>query len=115
MDIKDIFKKLKPPEPEGYMELESQKEEPNKGKVLIQIENLSYASDVERIQEKLRKGMVLIINMKELKSKDINELKHVVAKIKKTCFALDGDIVGVSDDWLLVTSKVAKIHREDAE
>ena len=114
MDIKDILKMLKPAEPAGYMELESNQEAPSE-KITVQIENLAYLADVERIQEKLRRNVILIVNMKELKDKDMNELKHAVTKIKKTCFALDGDIVAVSNDWLVAPPKGAKKKRGKGE
>lgn len=114
MDIKDIFKMLKPAEPADYMELEGNQEAPSE-KITVQIENLAYLADVERIQEKLRRNVILIVNMKELRDKDVSELKHAVTKIKKTCYALDGDIVAVSNDWLVATPRVAKIHRENGQ
>ena len=105
-----IFKK----EPEEYMELDLQEDKPRE-KLLIQVERLDSFGDSDRIQQKLRDGYVLLIKVKDLKEKDMNELKRAVAKIKKTCLALNGSIAGLGEDWLLATNSSAKIHQEEAE
>jgi len=98
-------------DPEEYMELDLQEDKPRE-KLLIQVERLDSFGDSDRIQQKLRDGYVLLIKVKELKEKDMNELKRAVAKIKKTCLALNGSIAGLGEDWLLATNASAKIHQE---
>ena len=39
------------------------------------------------------------------------ELKRAVDKLKKTCVAMDGDIIGVDEDFLVLTPNYAKIWR----
>ena len=46
-----------------------------------------------------------------LKDKDIIELKRAVNKLKKTCDAIEGDIAGFGDDWIVVTPSFAQVHR----
>jgi len=114
MAITDIFKK----QPQEYVELDFEDDEKPHGKLMIQVEKLSSFSDADRIQEKVRNGRIVLVRIHELKAKDIGELKRAVARVRKTCLALDGDIAGIGEDWLLVTPKTAKIHRggdEDAE
>lgn len=101
-------------EPEEYMELDLQ-EEKAREKLLIQVERLDSFGDSDRIQQKLRDGYILLIKIKELKDKDMNELKRAVAKIRKTCLALNGSIAGLGEDWLLATNSAAKIHQEEVE
>jgi SepF-like predicted cell division protein (DUF552 family) len=112
MPIGNLLKRFRSPEPDDYMEIESDQTGIVNNQVPVRVENLSDASDVERIQERLRSGTVLVVKIRDLKNKDMAELKRSVAKIKRTCAALDGDIVGVGQDWLLVTPKTARIHRE---
>ena len=50
--------------------------------------------------------------IRDLREKDVGELKRAVARIRKTCIAVNGDIAGVSNDWVIVTPEYAKIHRE---
>ncbi len=112
MGIKSIFGKTAPSADEEYIEIEPETDLSN-GKVLIRIEKLEDYADSDRIQKKLREGNVLFIKIKDLKDKDMSELKRAIDRIRKTCLAINGDIAGVSDDWLLVCPASAKIYRED--
>ncbi len=100
---------------EEYIELFPQPEEQEDGKLIIEIEKLTDYIDSDRIQRKLRGGSILFINIRELKEKDINELKRAIARIKKTCIAINGDIVGVGEDWIIATPSTAKISRQKVE
>ena len=51
--------------------------------------------------------------MKVVKEKDMVELKRAVSKIRKTCEAIDGDVAGFGEDWLVATPSFAGIHREE--
>jgi len=37
--------------------------------------------------------------------------KRVVNKLKKTCDAIDGDIAGFGEDWIVVTPAFAQVAR----
>ena len=43
--------------------------------------------------------------------RDIVELKRVVNKLKKTCDAIEGDIAGFGEDWVVVTPGFAHVYR----
>ena len=101
-------------EEDQYVELElpGAEIETGKSKILIQVEKLNDYMDSDRIQKKVREGNILLVRIKELKDKDIGELKRAIARIRKTCIAVNGDIAGVSDEWIIVTPSFAKVHRE---
>ncbi len=101
-------------EPEEYMELDLQEEKPRE-KLLIQVERMDSFGDSDRLQQKLRDGYVLLVKVKDLREKDMNELKRAVAKLRKTCLALNGSIAGLGEDWLLATNNSAKIHQATEE
>src|SRR3989338_8444052 len=50
-----------------------------------------------------------------IKEKDLVELKRAVAKLKKTAEAIEGDIAGFGEDWIVVTPNFAQVHRESSE
>ncbi len=52
------------------------------------------------------------MNVHDLRSKDMTELKRAVNKLKKTCEAIEGDIAGFGDDWLVVTPAFAEVYRQ---
>lgn len=110
MPIKDIFEK----KDEDYVELDEGTEDSSGSKMLIEVEHMGDVNDTDRIQKKVRDGMILLVKIKDLKDKDISELKRAVEKIKRTTVAIDGEVVGLGEDWLIVTPSTAKVHREHA-
>jgi len=79
--------------------------------VTVRIETLKDLMDTDRIQYLLREGNIVFLNMGGLRRRDLSELKRSVEKLKKTCAAMDGDIIGVDEDFLILTPKSARIHR----
>ena len=51
------------------------------------------------------------MKIKVLKEKDMSELKRAIDRLRKTCVAIDGDIAGVDDDFIVLTPPGVKIHR----
>lgn len=121
-----LSKKLRGSEPEDefmgendteYVELDTEKggiESDNK--ILVRPFSIEDFSDVKPILNSLREGhTIALINIKNLKEKDIVELKRAINKIKKTVDAIDGDIAGFGEDYLVATPSFAKIHRMKEE
>jgi SepF-like predicted cell division protein (DUF552 family) len=110
-----ILKKLKSEKTEkpgeDFIEVNPLEEE---RKVNVNIEKLDSYSDTERIQSLVREGSVVFLRIKELREKDINELKKAVDKLRKTCTAINGDIVGVDEDFLIITPSFVRIDRGKA-
>jgi len=79
--------------------------------VTVRIETLKDLMDTDRIQYLLREGNIVFLNMGGLRRRDLSELKRSVEKLKKTVAAMDGDIIGVDEDFLILTPKSARIHR----
>jgi SepF-like predicted cell division protein (DUF552 family) len=48
-----------------------------------------------------------------MKNKDVIELKRAIAKLKKTCDALGGDIAGFGENMLIVPPSFVKIYRSE--
>jgi SepF-like predicted cell division protein (DUF552 family) len=103
-----IFGKKK--EEESYVEVDESKLANQKG-INIKIEELNSFTDTDRIQNIVREGNVVFLRIKNLRQKDINELKRSVDKLKKTIIANEGDIVGVDEDFLILTPKFVKVFR----
>jgi SepF-like predicted cell division protein (DUF552 family) len=77
----------------------------------IRVEKLTSYADVTRIQEFLRNGEIVFLNIKEQKNSNLSELKKAVDRLKNTISAIDGDIVGIDDSYLLLTPSYARIQR----
>jgi len=93
-----------------YVELEGLAEKGSSGKT-IKIATLNDFSDVDHIQKELRDGHIVWVRMKPLKEKDMIELKRAIDRLRKTCIAVNGDIAGVDEDYLIVSPDGVKIHR----
>ncbi|MEM5828209.1 MAG: cell division protein SepF [Candidatus Aenigmatarchaeota archaeon] len=113
MVIKKIVEKLsKRPKREESEEEEVEivtPEEEKKEKVYVL--KLKDFNDTYQIQNLLREGYIVVISIKELRMKDVSELKRSVDRIKKTVEAIGGDIVGVEEDLIIATPSGVKIER----
>ncbi|MBT4334666.1 cell division protein SepF [archaeon] len=98
---------------EDYVELDSAAETP-KAKIIVRPFVIDDFADIKPALDALREGYTIaLINIKPLKDKDIVELKRAINKLKKTCDAIDGDIAGFGEDWIVVTPGFASVHREN--
>ena len=70
--------------------------------------------NIKGVLDALREGYTIaLINIKPLKNKDLVELKRAISKLKKTCDAIEGDIAGFGEDWLVVAPSFATIYRSN--
>ena len=113
MAMKDFVGKLRG-EGEEYVEIDMEQPQEER-KLLVEVERLDNYADSDRLQRKVREGNILLVKIKDLKGKDMEELKRSVEKLRKTCLAINGDIAGMGDDWLILTPSTAKVHREQEQ
>ncbi|VVB76136.1 Cell division protein SepF [Candidatus Tiddalikarchaeum anstoanum] len=100
---------------EDYVEVTPQKDT-GKAKVQIKYMVITDFADIKPILDYVREGYYIIFaKIKELRSKDVTELKRAILKIKKTCEAVGGDVVGIDEDFLLVIPGFVKVSKEDIE
>ena len=96
-----------------YVEIDPTKDVGSKAKIMVRSFIVTNFNDIKDALDAIREGYTIaLINIKPLKDKDIVELKRTVNKLKKTCDAIEGDIAGVSEDWIVVTPAFAHIHRD---
>lgn len=97
---------------QDYVEIDTGSQESKKSKVIIRPFVIEEFADIKPTLDCIREGYtVALINIKPIKDKDIVELKRAVNKLKKTCDAIDGDIAGFGEDWIVVTPSFAEIYR----
>src|SRR5437867_7525329 len=115
MVFEKLFGRLKskqsnlPPE-EEIVEIDPSKVS-EQNKINVKVEVLKDFSGTERVQQLLREGAVVFLKIREMREKDISELKRSVDRIRKTCVAMGGDIVGVDEDFLIVCPAFARVWR----
>lgn len=114
MVFESIFGREAPEEnKEEFIEIQTEGED--RGKINIRIENLGDYRDVEDVQKLLREGNVVFLRIKKLKERDLGELKRSIERLRRTTIAMNGDIIGVDEDYLILTPPAAKIHRGEPE
>ena len=97
---------------DDYVEIDTTLSKDKKAKISVRPFIVQDFADIKPALDSLREGMTIaLINIKQLKERDIVELKRAVNKLKKTCDAIEGDIAGFGEDWIVVTPSFAQIHR----
>ena len=97
-----------------YVELDHNKEE--KSRVIVHPFVMEEFEDIKPILDSLREGATIaLINIRPLKDKDIVELKRAINKLRKTCDAIEGDIAGFGEDYIVAVPYFAQIHRAKEE
>lgn len=101
---------------EDYLEIDTDKlGKTSKAKIMIKPFIIREFEDVKGALDALREGYTIaLVNIRPIKDKDIIELKRAVNKLKKTCDAINGDIAGFSEDWIVVTPSFAQVFRGEA-
>ncbi|MFB6143850.1 MAG: cell division protein SepF [Candidatus Nanohaloarchaea archaeon] len=95
---------------DDFVELDAKRSEKDE-KVVIRAETLKEFGDVEKVQEHLRNDHIVWVNIKPLKKKDMADLKRAVKRLKKTIKAVEGDMAGVDEEWIVVCPGYAEIAR----
>ena len=97
---------------DDYVEIDTNAPKGIKSKILVRPFVIQDFADIKPILDSLREGMTIaLVNIRQLKERDIVELKRAINKIKKTCDAINGDIAGFGEDWIVVTPSFAQVHR----
>ncbi len=120
--MKDLFSKIKlggrslkdeyPEEfTDDYIEIDPGQKS-DKSKVTVRPFIIEDFSDIKPTLDALREGYTIaLVNIRPLKDRDMVELKRAVNKLKKTCEAIEGDIAGFGDDWIVITPSFANVYR----
>ena len=96
---------------EEFIELDTNELEKPAGKIPIKVDKIEDFSDSDRIQKQVRNGNIVLVKIKALRGKDISELKRAIDKLRKTCIAINGDIAGIDEDWIVLTPSFAHVAR----
>jgi len=107
---KNIFKKKDEKDDiEEYLELPLEIEQQQHVKIMI--EKMDTYGSVDRVLRKVREGHIVVAQIKHLRDQDMGQLKAAVSKIKAISENIGGDVVGVGDEWIVVTPATVKIER----
>jgi SepF-like predicted cell division protein (DUF552 family) len=109
MGFRDLFGRN---EEEDYVEIDVGSTKSDENKISVKPFVLKSFEGVDDILNSLREGYTIaVIDIKQLKSKDIIELKRAISKIKKTTDALEGSIAGFGENTIIATPQFAEIYK----
>ena len=97
---------------EGYVELDTDSSGDIRSKIIVRPFVMNDFDSIKPILDSLREGKTIaLVNIRPLKDKDLIELKRAINKLKKTTDAIDGEIAGFGEDYIVVTPSFAQIYR----
>ena len=100
---------------ESYVEVANSSNKEDKRKVTVRPFVMEEFEDIKEVLDVLREGTTIaLINIRPLKEKDLVELKRAISKLRKTCEAIEGDIAGFGEDYVVAVPYFAKIHRQNS-
>jgi SepF-like predicted cell division protein (DUF552 family) len=119
MGLKEIFGRLSGAEKVGISELEDYVElriEEGETRFIgperyLKVFKLKGFVDVDTAARELGDGNIVILDLKPLAERSMNELKHAVDEMKDICISMGGDIAGISEYHLIMTPPTIKIER----
>lgn len=73
---------------------------------------LEEISDVERVNDELRKGNIVLLNIEPLYKKNTIKLRQAISELKGTIHTLNGDIARLSETKVLITPANVKVSKK---
>ncbi|MBU3905103.1 MAG: cell division protein SepF [Nanoarchaeota archaeon] len=93
-----------------YIELDTS-EELLGNKIQIKVDKIEDFIDTDKVQKAVRAGAIVLVKIKTIRERDLTELKRAIDKLRKTVVAMNGNIVGIDEDYILLTPPGATILR----
>lgn len=105
--LKGIINKLRPEKEteEKLAELELTMD------VYIKFTNLTSSSDVDDALNLLSEGNIIFLKIGGMKHKNLAECKKCISQLKKECTSRNWGIIGIGEDYLLLTPEFVKIEK----
>jgi len=91
-----------------FIELDTA-EETAQGKIPIKVDKIEDFIDSDRVQKAVRGGSIVLVKIKTLRERDLTELKRAIDKLRKTMVAMNGGIVGIDEDYIILTPSFAHV------
>ncbi len=109
---KEEHEKVEADVEEGYVELDTDSSDEIRSKIIVRPFVMKDFESIKPILDSLRDGKTIaLVNIKPLKDKDLIELKRAINKLKKTTDAIEGEIAGFGEDYVVITPSFAQIYR----
>ncbi len=81
----------------------------------VSVYKLRGFSDVDGCTAQLSDGNIVLLDIKPLADRSVNELKHAIDEIKDICLSMGSDIAGIGENHLILTPPNMKILKTKGE
>lgn len=69
--------------------------------------------DVDKVVDSLRdKRSIILMRIKTKMANDKTEVRRAIRRVQKSVYAVGGDIIGLSEEMILVTPPIVRIERD---
>jgi SepF-like predicted cell division protein (DUF552 family) len=94
-----------------YIELDSSGSDGPR-QMTVKTYTIGAFGDIKEVLDDLRHGQTIaILNIKPLREQDTVDLQRAISKLKKTGEAVNGDIAGLGEDYIIATPERVSITR----
>jgi len=107
-DFKSIMKKQ---DDEDYTEFVMGADEGAK-QVPVVVDKIESFACGDRIVKHVREGKIVFAKIGQIKHVNVDEFRRTVSKVRNVVQALEGDMVGVGEEWIIVTPSSARVQRD---
>ncbi len=97
--------------PGTYIELVPREVEEKKEKIDLYVYTLERYDDVKAITARIRENAIILIDIRPLMSKDKEELKRAIEKIKMVEEARRGRVIGITEGFVVAAPEYVEIKR----
>ncbi len=73
---------------------------------------LEDTETVDKVNKELREKNIVLLNIQPLYKKNAAKLRQAIAELKGTAHEIDGDIVRLSEDKVLITPSGVKVYKK---
>ncbi len=99
--------------PEVYVEVPPAKQGSASKKVVV--EHGRRVSDADKAISGMKKGFVVIFNLKDLRASNMDEMKACVMRVKKAAGENSYNMAFIDDNWLLLIPPTATLEESDGQ
>jgi SepF-like predicted cell division protein (DUF552 family) len=99
-----------------FIELEPDRMSERTARIFVKYFVLTDYADIKPIIDCLREGYTIaMVRISPLRHKDMLELKRAINKIKNTMDAVDGEVVGVDEEYIVAVPGFVEVIRGESE
>ncbi len=78
----------------------------------FKVHSPSHSLDFKKVPDDIRKGHVVLLNVKALKEESMDELRHFIERLKRVSDGISAKIMGIGEHHIIVLPQKIEVHPE---